>query len=122
MSCVVNGASLCMSDNVNNNPYHTTVWTKGGLPNMWLRSTTVGISTPLDLMTYEQVYEILIRVPKAKEQLYEITDDPCLIALANSSKLITPEHEEHEAVGKLFNKNSLPFYTLMRGNIDGSIY
>lgn len=116
------GSTLCLTDAVNPNPYYTTVCTGNPVNNMWAEklNTGYGYRCRLDLMTYEEVWIVLTRVPKAKEDLLKITNDPCLIKLANETKLLVPEKEENDQLQHKMN-NSLPYYRLFRGNIDGSI-
>lgn len=75
----------------------------------------------LDEMTYEQVYEVLQRVPGAKRDLIKITDDPILLKLAETTRLRTPPQDAADRLQKKMNANSLPFYTVMRGNFDGHV-
>lgn len=65
----------------------------------------------LDQLSYEQVYFVLQRNPRAKADLLRATTDPNLIMLANSSKLITDEIEDNQVAYRLVNKNTLPMYT-----------
>jgi hypothetical protein len=74
----------------------------------------------LDELTYEQVYLVLERYPFAKRDLLRITTDPNLVRLANTVKLMVNEHEADQIVMDKFNARTLPFYTLFRGNVDGT--
>jgi hypothetical protein len=115
------GTLICMDEAVNPAPYSTTVCTGDPVNNIWAEKTDSGYRCRLDLMTYDQVWEVLTRVPEAKADLLRITDDQCLVYLANSSKLRVDEKEENKRLMNKFNNRSLPYYKLMRGNIDGSI-
>jgi len=115
-----NGTLICMSDDVNSAPYATTVCTGDPVNNIWAEKTDSGYRCRLDLMTYDQVWDVLTRVPEAKADLLRITDDECLVYLANSSKLKVDEKAENQRLMHKMNR-ALPYYTLMRGNIDGSI-
>jgi len=75
----------------------------------------------LDEMTYEQVYEVLRRVPKAKADLIRITSDPTLLQLAQTTQLVQCPQIEADRVQRRLNRNTLPFYTLFRGNIGGDV-
>jgi hypothetical protein len=75
----------------------------------------------LDELTYSQVWILLQRVPKAKSDLLRITDDPILVRMAESSKLVESPHDEDERMRKKLHENSLPMYTVLKGNIDGSL-
>ena len=131
MTCVVNtqnggglilpdGTVMCMDDAVNPTHNLTTVCTGNMSNNIWCERTAMGYRCRLDLMTYDQVWEVLTRVPNAKSDLLKITDDQCLIFLANRSKLLVDEKEDNLLVMRKFNR-AIPYYTLMRGNTDGSI-
>ena len=76
----------------------------------------------LDTLTYDQVYFVLERNPKAKKDLLRITNDPCLIELATNSNLIRDPIEDGESVARVINNpaQTLPFYTLFRGNMNGN--
>lgn len=74
----------------------------------------------LDELTYEQVSLVLQRVPGAKEDLMRITDDPILLALARDSRLVGSDLDESEQVRKRLHENSLPMYTVLKGNFDGT--
>jgi hypothetical protein len=81
----------------------------------------------LDQLTYDQVWAVLERVPRAKADLMKITTDPTLLSLARDAKLVSDEIESDEAASDLINKGrgsgagTLPYYTLIKGNSDGSI-
>ena len=71
----------------------------------------------LDQMTYQQVVNILERVPYAARDLERITDDECLLTLAREVTLLVPEQEDDQKAMDRLNANSLPFYTLFHGNV-----
>jgi len=75
----------------------------------------------LDELTYDQVYDVLLRNPNAARDLQRITNDPKLLSLAREVKLIAPDQQDAEAAAKRLNANSLPFYTVLRGNSDGTV-
>lgn len=74
----------------------------------------------LDEMTWDQVYEVLRMVPKAKGDLMRITCDPALLTLARDTELVESPFDESEKVQKRLDANSLPMYTLFNGNFDGT--
>lgn len=76
----------------------------------------------LDEVTWEQLYMVLRKVPQAKRDLQRITTDPILLKLAAETRLETDEIEDDKQAADLINKkNTLPMYTVFRGNFDGSI-
>jgi len=119
------GCDFSMSDNVNDNYQYCTVCDgdKSDSCNIWY----VDGVCKLDQLTYDQVWLILERIPRAKQDLLNITTDPTLRSLANDSHLISDEIESDKAASDLINKGrgtgagTLPFYTVIRGNSDGSI-
>lgn len=74
----------------------------------------------LDEMTFEQLICILQRNPKAKKHLLQITNDSCLLAMANRTGLIVPVSEQNIILQRRIN-NNIPYYTLFRGNTGGDI-
>lgn len=115
---------LVMSDDVNPEKGKCTVCDGDRTDNIWFEPGPPGFPGRciLDELTFEQVYYVLQRVPQAKPDLLRITSDPVLIQLANDSRLITDEIESGQKATDLINRQgTLPFYTLMRGNLDGSI-
>lgn len=117
-------ANLCPTAPVNPDYPCSTVCTGDTSNNIWFEPGPPGFpgKCKLDLLTYEQVIAVLQRVPCARRDLLRITTDPCLVELANKVPLLVPEQEENKAVADRLMRNSLPFYTLLRGNIDGSCY
>jgi hypothetical protein len=54
--------------------------------------------------------------------LLRITNDPELVFLANNIQLIRDDPPESLPIAKLVNgKGTLPFYSVFRGVIDGSL-
>lgn len=119
------GCDFCMSDDVN--PHYQTCTVcdgdKSDPCNIWY----VNGICKLDQLTYDQVWCVLIRVPRAKADLMKITTDPVLLSLARDSKLISSEQESNQIAADLINKgtspnsSTLPYYKYFRGNTDGSI-
>ncbi len=91
--------------------------------NMWFVADQPGFDCKckLDNMTYGQVIRVLERVPFSAKQLAAITDDPCLLLLSRTVKLLVPEQEDDAISADRINANSLHYYTSMQGNIDGSV-
>lgn len=109
-------------DPVNPNPNCCTLCTGDTSNNMFFVPRAPGYPgrCVLDELTYEQVELILLRHPDAKADLLRITSDPTLVAMARNSRLVEDPIEENEAMRKRLHANSLPFYTVMRGNSDGT--
>lgn len=116
-------ASLDDNAPVNENPYGASVATGDKVNNIWWRPGPPGYpgSSPLDLMTYGQVAYVLRKNPRAKGDLLRITTDPCLIRLANSIDLTIPDDVDNGIAAKRLQANSLPFYTVFKGNPYGNI-
>lgn len=106
-----------LDDDVNPCYQTCTVCTGDKANNIWY----VNGQCRLDQLTYAQVYYILQKVPRAKEDLIRITNDPNLIRLANETKPINQDEIDDRRAEKLINGNTLPFYTVLRGNTDGSV-
>lgn len=119
------GCSITMTDDVNPNYQTCTVCDgdKSDPCNVWY----VNGICKLDQLTYDQVWCVLERVPRAKTDLMKITKDPTLLSLARDSILVSDDIECDKAASDLINKGrapgagTLPYYTLFRGNSDGSI-
>jgi hypothetical protein len=111
-----------MCDAVNLNHNHCTVCNGDTECNIWFEPGPPGHAgkCKLDLMTYEQVHAVLSRYPCAKAHLLRITSDPCLIRLANTTKLRMAEIESNKMCTDRINANTLPYYTVLRGNTDGT--
>lgn len=77
----------------------------------------------LDEMTFEDVHRALATIPRAKQDLLRITDDPELVEMAKESRLVQSEHDDSKAATDMINKRgTLPFYTVFKGNRDGTIF
>lgn len=115
--------NVIISDAVNLHPSDCTVMDGDTRNNIWYEPSAPGFAgkCKLDLMTYEQVYAVLARVPCAKADLLRITKDRCLIRLAQTTHLVESEIEDNRKVTKRLNANSIPFYTLFKGNTDGTV-
>lgn len=115
--------NVCDDEPVNKDPYGTSVANLDRTCNMFWREGQNGFagSSPLDLMTYGQVAYILRRNPRAKADLLRITDDPCLVALANSVALSIPDDVENQTAVDRLQANSLPFYAVFKGNPSGTL-
>lgn len=109
-------------DPVNPDPTQCTLCTGDTSNNVFFSSRAPGFPgrCVLDEMTYEQVSMVIQRVPGAKEDLMRITDDPLLLKLASESCLVESPLDENERVQKRINANTLPMYTVLCGNIDGT--
>lgn len=91
--------------------------------NMWFVADQPGFDCKckLDNMTYGQVIRVLERVPFSAKQLAAITDDPCLLLLSRTIKILVPEQEDDAISADRINANTLQYYTEFAGNIDGSV-
>ncbi len=115
---------LCFIDPcqaVNPEPNCSTKCNLDTRDNIWYVSDQPGYDCKckLDQMTYGQVIDVLEHVPYSARALMRITDDPCLLLLARTIKLILPEQEDNAIAANRINKNTLPYYTLFRGNTGG---
>lgn len=115
-----------MEQEVNPNKNCCTVCSGGpedNKKNIWFQCRAPGFAGRciLDEMTYQQVYDVLLRSPSASRDLQRITKDPKLLSLAREVKLEMTDQEDAEQAAKLINANSLPYYTVMRGNTGGDI-
>jgi len=108
---------------VNPDPNHCTLCTGDKTDNIFYQPGAPGSHGRciLDELTYEQVYLVLERTPKAKKDLLRITDDPILIAMANDSRVVEDPIDEDERMRKRLHRNSLPLYSsVLNGNFDGT--
>lgn len=107
----------------NPNPNQCTLCTGDVSDNIFFvpRATGYQGRCMLDEMTYDQISLTLSKVPKAKEDLIRITDDQILLRMARTSRLKESPLDEDEKMRKKLHENSLPFYTVLGGNVDGSI-
>lgn len=110
-----------MYDNVNPDPGCCSMCI-GRIPdNMFWELGGVGFPgrCKLDLMTYDQVYHVLRRVPAAKAHLLAITTDPILRRMAYETKLTESDGDDDARAAARINANTLPFYTVLKGNQGG---
>ena len=128
-SCVSCGCDPCgcgdnvqLCNRVNLDPVNCTVCNGNTECNIWFEPGPPGHAgkCKLDNLTYEQDWLVLSRVPEAKKDLLRITSDPCLVRLANTTKLRVPEIEDNKRAADRINANTLPYYTVLRGNVDGT--
>lgn len=108
------------SESCNPNPSACTLCNlEFAQPNVWWEA---GRCT-LDQIDYEIVIRVLSHVPIAKSDLLKITDDPILVSLANTVHLTEPEQIENDQIRRrISGANSIPYYTVLRGNIDGTCH
>lgn len=113
--------NICLEDKVNPDWPATSLCTGDRTNNIWFKPGPPGFQgqCKLDTMTYDQVIAVLERVPCAKRDLLRITNDVCLVRLANEVKLVEPVQESNQRVQDRLNRNSLPYYTVFRGNTGG---
>lgn len=105
----------------NPSPTTCTLCTGDSTNNIWAvpRGPGYGLRCLLDEMTYQQVYDILRRIPEAKGDLLRITSDPCLVSLAQTTHLDLVEQKDLERFAQRVNDSTLVFYTKFRGNLSG---
>ena len=108
---------IAMGNDVNPDYNHCTVCSGDTANNIWF----VDGKCKLDQLTYEQVYAVLQRVPRAASDLQRITSDPTLLTLARETHLVSQDAKDDRRAEVLVNRNNtLPFYTVLNGNIDGT--
>lgn len=113
---------LDMEAPVNPQSPYCTVCTGNTNNNIFFIVSPAGVGQcRLDQMTYGQVVRVLAHYPGAGQQLIAITDDPTLHSLANTVGLVIDPIEDDDKARKRIDANSLPYFTLIRGNVDGSI-
>lgn len=112
-----------MSVNVNPEKNCCTMCDLDIVDNVWFQPGPPGFlgKCKLDELTFGQVYMVLQRNPNAKADLLRVSSNRALRILASQSQLITDPLDDDRNAQKRIDANSLPFYTQMRGNIDGSI-
>lgn len=112
-----------MCEDINPNKNCCTMCTGDTKCNVWFTLRAPGFPGRciLDEITYDEVYEVLRRNPKAADDLMRITNNPKLLALAREVKLTQTDQDDAEQAAKRLDANSLPFYTVMKGNGDGTI-
>jgi len=108
---------MCMDEDVNPNKNCCTTCTGDKTDNIWY----VNGKCKLDELTYEQVWTVLLRNPSAKKDLQRITSDPVLLSLANTTDLIQDDLDGDQAAANRINGDTLPYYKMIKGNIDGSV-
>lgn len=112
-----------MADPVNPDPSSGSVCTGDCTNNMFWRPGAEGFPGQciLDEMTFGQVYAVLQRHPQAAAHLRRITNDVTLLTMASNVPLIESEIVSNEVATRRLNANTTTkYYTLFRGNIDGT--
>lgn len=79
--------------------------------NVWFIRNTC----KLDQVTFEVVIRVLTHIPRAKQDLLNITDDTMLIQIANTTGLVEPPQDDSDRIQKRLNARTIPYYTLFRG-------
>lgn len=122
-----------LSTNINATPNVCTFCTGDTTDNIWFIPGAPGYpgQCRLDQLTFEQVHDVLQRVPQAKKDLLRITTDPVLVQLANETRLTNDDIEADQKSVNLINRGvaglnpgtnrTIPFYTVFRGNFGGDI-
>jgi hypothetical protein len=113
-----------MSDPVNPHPSCGSMCGLGDHSgNMWWRPGAEGFPGQciLDELTFGQVFAVLQRHPQAADQLRQITTNETLLMMASNVRLIESEIVSNERVTRKLNANTTTrYYTLFRGNVDGT--
>jgi hypothetical protein len=114
---------LDLNEDVNPNKNYCTVCDGNTENNIWATDRAPGFPRRciLDELTYNDVYWVLLRNPKAAGDLKKITTNPTLLSLANEVKLLERPFDDAEKTAKRLNGGAPPFYTVMKGNTDGTI-
>lgn len=117
------GTELDLTAPVNPCKNECTVCTRDTSDNLWFQPQAPGYPGRciLDELTYDDVYQVLLRNPNAAPDLMRITDDQNLLSLARVVKVEQDPIEDDKKFADRINANTLPFYTVLAGNIDGSI-
>jgi hypothetical protein len=115
--------NINIEEPVNKTKNCCTVCTGNLEDNIWFQKRAPGFPGRciLDEMTYDQVYDVLRRNPCAADDLKKITNNPKLLLLAKEVKLVVPDQVDDEAAAKKLNANSIPLYTVFKGNTGGDI-
>lgn len=112
-----------MSDDVNPFKNKCSMCTGDTKDNVWFQLRAPGFAGRciLDELTYDQVYDVLRRNPQAAKDLMRITTNPKLLSLAREVKLIKTDQQDDEEAARRLQANTLPYYTLHKGNTDGTV-
>lgn len=112
-----------LQNKVNPSKNTCTVCTGDTSNNIWFVPNAPGYPGRciLDELTYDDVYTVLQRNPNASRDLQRVTSQPTLLRLAREVKLVQDPIEDNQAAADRINANTLPYYTVMHGNQDGSI-
>lgn len=110
-----------MCDSCNKTPNTCTLCTGDHNKNIWWEKGQGRFPGRclLDQLTYDQVYFILQRNPNAARDLMRITSDSLLLRFARDTKLVVTDFVEDQECARRLNANTLPYYTVLRGNISG---
>jgi hypothetical protein len=107
------------NEKINPNPQHRTLCQieHGKHDNIFF----VNGKCKLDELTWQDLFFILERIPVARRDLCRITTEKQLHLLARESSMVTDIIEDDQRSTDLINENTIPTYTVFKGNIGGDI-
>ena len=119
----INGNEIDLTAPVNPDKNECTVCTLDTSDNLWFLPRAPGYPgrCVLDELTYDDVYQVLLRNPNAAADLARITDDCKLLALSREVKVEQDPLEDDKRFADNINRNTLPYYTQFAGNVGGDI-
>ena len=116
------GNDVDLTEDVNKHKNRCTMCTGDTANNIWFVPRAVGYPGRciLDELTYDDVYRVLLKNPNAAKDLARVTDNPKLLSLAREVKPLVDPLDDDKIMANRLHANSLPFYTVLRGNSDGT--
>ena len=117
------GVGIDLTKPVNPHKNECTVCTGDTTNNIWFQPKAPGYPGRciLDECTYDDVYQVLLRVPAAAKDLARITDKRDLQTLAATVKVELDPLDDDRVFAKRLNANTLPIYTFFHGNLFGDV-
>jgi hypothetical protein len=117
------GIGIDLTKPVNPHKNECTVCTGDTRDNVWFQPKAPGYPGRciLDEITYDDVYEVLLKFPTAAADLARITDVRDLQTLARTVKVEMDPLDDDRIFAKRLNANTLPMYNIMYGNFDGTV-
>ena len=107
---------------VNPHKNECTVCTGDTRDNVWFQPKAPGYAGRciLDEITYDDVYQVLLRFPTAAADLARITDKRDLQTLARTIKVMMDPLDDDKIFAKRLNAGAPAYYSVMHGNFDGT--
>lgn len=117
------GVAIDLTKPVNPHKNRCTVCTGDTRDNIWFQPKAPGHPGRciLDEITYDDVYQVLLKFPTAASDLARITDVRDLQTLSRTVKVMMDPLDDDRVFAKRLNNNTIPFYSIFAGNMDGSI-